>query len=112
MLAGDLVKQLSPGKSEMSYACWTKQTCQSSQVPSPTRPHMIVFDLDEGAGTKKVPLPPERTYEPTLTEDMLKELRIVGLRIEAHCHGVHQDIEWAFCGGQLYILQTRRAKVA
>lgn len=73
---------------------------------------MIVFDLDKGAGTKKVPLPPEKTHEPTLTEDMLKELGIVGLRIEAHYHGVPQDIEWAFCGGQLYILQTRRAKVA
>ena len=107
ILAGDLVKQLSPGKSEMSYACWTKQTCQSSQVPSPTRLQMTVFDLDKGAGTKKVPLPPEKTHEPELTEDMLKELRI-----EAHCHGVPQDTEWAFCGGQLYILQTRRAKVA
>lgn len=68
---------------------------------------MIVFDLDKGAGTKEVPLPPEKTHEPTLTEDMLKELRI-----EAHYHGVPQDIEWAFCGGQLYIFQTRRAKVA
>ena len=107
MLAGDLVKQLSPGKSEMSYACWTKQTCQLSQVPSLTRPHMIVLDLDQGAGTKSVPLPPEKTHEPTLTEDMLRELRI-----EAHYHGVPQDIEWAFCRGQSYILQTRRARVA
>jgi phosphoenolpyruvate synthase/pyruvate phosphate dikinase len=73
---------------------------------------MIVFDTEMGRGTKKVPVPPEKVSKPALTEHMLKELGMVGLNIEAHYNGVPQDIEWAFCGGQLYVLQTRRARVA
>jgi pyruvate,water dikinase len=73
---------------------------------------MIVFDIEMGRGTKKVPVLPEKVSKPVLTEHMLKELGMVGLSIEAHYNRVPQDIEWAFCGGQLYILQTRRARVA
>ena len=72
---------------------------------------MIVLDDDKGTGSKKVQVPPEKAGEPALTEDMLKALGREGLRIEAHFKGVIQDIEWAYCGGQLYILQTRRGKV-
>jgi len=72
---------------------------------------MITFDIDKGTGKKKVPVPSEKAHAPALTEDMLKALGKVGLSIEAHFKGVPQDIEWAFSGGQLYILQTRRAKI-
>jgi pyruvate,water dikinase len=72
--------------------------------------HMVVFDEKEGWGTKKAQVPPEKIDKPTLTDEMLKELGMIGLRIENH-YGMPQDIEWAFCRGELYILQTRKARV-
>lgn len=49
---------------------------------------MIVFDDNKGTGNRKVPVPPEKAREPALTKDILKELGIVGLRIEAYSNGV------------------------
>jgi pyruvate,water dikinase len=72
--------------------------------------HMVVFDEQEGWGTKKVQVAAENRDKATLTEEMLKELGMIGLRIEKH-YGKPQDIEWAFCGGKLHILQTRKARV-
>ena len=71
---------------------------------------MVVFDQEKGRGDKKVQVPGEKADKPTLTEEMLKELGTIGLSIENDC-GTPQDIEWAFCREQLYILQTRKAKV-
>jgi pyruvate, water dikinase len=76
----------------------------------PNKSDMLVLDQDKGWGTKKVQVPAEKIDNPTLTEEMLKELAMIGLRIEKH-YGIPQDIEWAFCRGELHILQTRKAKV-
>jgi pyruvate,water dikinase len=47
----------------------------------------------------------ERTQQ-VLAAPAVLELAAVGARIEAH-YGVPQDVEWAFEGGALYILQSR-----
>lgn len=70
---------------------------------------MVVYDRDKGIGSKQIPVPPERVQQPTLTDSMLKELAITGLRIEAH-YGIPQDIEWAYSHGRLFILQSRTAR--
>jgi pyruvate,water dikinase len=45
----------------------------------------------------------------TLRDDQLVELGQLGLRVEAY-FGVPCDIEWAFAGGQSYLLQSRPIK--
>jgi pyruvate,water dikinase len=69
----------------------------------------IVYDREKGMGSKRMPVPPEKEEQPSLTDSMLKELIMTGIDIENH-YGVPQDIEWAYNGGRLYILQSRRAK--
>jgi pyruvate,water dikinase len=70
---------------------------------------MIVYDRGEGMRSKQVPVPAEKVQQPTLTASMLKQLAMTGLQIEAH-YGIPQDIEWAYSGGRLFILQSRTAR--
>jgi pyruvate,water dikinase len=63
----------------------------------------------EGGGAKWAEVAAEKVSEPTLTEAEVEELCRTACLIEEH-YGCHQDIEWAFEKGKLYILQARRAK--
>ena len=47
-----------------------------------------------------------RALAPALTDAQLQELAATCLRIEAH-YGRPVDVEWAFAGGRLYLLQAR-----
>lgn len=47
----------------------------------------------------------------SLGEAELRELLALGLRVESH-YGKPQDIEWAFAGGRLFLLQTRPVTAA
>ena len=69
--------------------------------------HMVVRDEGQGTGSKVVGVPADRSTLPVLDEDQLRELGTTALEIEAH-YGAPQDIEWAFQGRDLYLLQTRR----
>jgi phosphoenolpyruvate synthase/pyruvate phosphate dikinase len=53
-----------------------------------------------------VPVPPERRGVACLDDAQLAALLDVAKRIEAH-FGTHQDVEWAFAGGELFVLQAR-----
>jgi len=64
----------------------------------------------EGGGRQWIKNSPEKAQQPTLTAAQLHELCRASCLIEEH-YRIPQDIEWAFEGGRLYILQTRRAKV-
>ncbi|MHB0999428.1 MAG: phosphoenolpyruvate synthase [Armatimonadota bacterium] len=48
----------------------------------------------------------EEATRPSLTDDDVRELAIIGKRIHEH-YGKPQDIEWAIEGGKKYIVQTR-----
>jgi len=61
-------------------------------------------------GAEWVAVEAGKINKPTLSDEQLKELCKIGCNIEEH-YGCHQDIEWAFEKGDLYILQARRAKV-
>ncbi|MFR0355724.1 PEP/pyruvate-binding domain-containing protein [Streptomyces sediminimaris] len=63
-----------------------------------------------GGGTAIVPVPAERRGVPSLTPGQLEELAKAGARCEALLGGP-QDIEWAFTGGRLRILQSRPVTV-
>jgi len=64
----------------------------------------------EGGGAKWAEVAAEKVSQPTLAEGQVEELCRTACLIEEH-YGCHQDIEWAFEKGKLYILQARRAKV-
>lgn len=64
---------------------------------------MVVYS---GAGTRVVPVPPEKRALQALDASQIARLARLGLDIEAH-YGHPMDIEWAFSGSGLYILQAR-----
>ncbi len=65
----------------------------------------------EGGGRQWVKNSPEKANQPTLSRAQLRELCRASCIIEEH-YRYPQDIEWAFEKDKLYILQTRRAKIA
>jgi rifampicin phosphotransferase len=68
------------------------------------KPERIVFDRAKGSGTTR-----ERVEDPrarTLTDDEVRELAKTCIAIE-NAFGRPQDIEFAFAGDGLYILQSR-----
>lgn len=70
---------------------------------------MITFDQEQGFGRKEYPVPNEQASAPTLTDAQVKELAQTGTRIE-NVFGCPQDIEWAYEGENLYILQSRKIR--
>ena len=66
----------------------------------------IRFDLARGAGTASVAVKPERVEARCLDDLALERLRRAGVAVE-QAFGRPQDIEFAFAGGELYILQAR-----
>ncbi len=59
-----------------------------------------------GAGVREEPVPDELVQRAALDPRQLEELVALGRRIEAH-FGDPRDVEWAFAGGTLYVLQAR-----
>ncbi len=72
------------------------------------RKEQTFIQAKEG-GAEWVPVEPDRINKPTLTENQIEELCRIACSVEEH-YGCHQDIEWAYEKGNLYILQARRAK--
>ena len=67
--------------------------------------------IEEGGGVRQVALSPEQSHTCSLTKNQLKTLVQKAVEILQH-YGYPQDIEWAFVGDQLYILQTRAITTA
>ncbi len=65
----------------------------------------IIYDAGNG-GTVKVSVDESRRKQSVLTEEQITALVQEGVRIEKH-YGHPMDIEWAFKGGNIYILQAR-----
>src|SRR5829696_4534857 len=57
-------------------------------------------------GTEERPVPEARRRQPVLDDEAAATLARYGARIEDH-YGSPQDIEWAFAGGEFFILQAR-----
>jgi rifampicin phosphotransferase len=66
-----------------------------------------VVPNEDHTGTIHTEVPAARRREPSLTDDHLKALARLGLAVQEHYDGIPQDIEWAMCGGELFLLQSR-----
>ncbi|MGS2811394.1 phosphoenolpyruvate synthase [Nocardia sp. MW-W600-9] len=58
-------------------------------------------------GDRRVAVPDAESAEPVLTEDRAHAVAELALAVQAHHHGVPQDIEWAFDETDLWIVQAR-----
>jgi pyruvate,water dikinase len=65
----------------------------------------IVADGDNGVRMESVA--EEDRSKSSISPEQLNELCETALQIEALYEGLPQDIEWAFCGGKLHLLQSR-----
>ncbi len=72
--------------------------------------HMTVRSED-GHGTRQADVPEALRTRATLTDEQLRELAAIGVRIEQH-YGYPQDIEWGFAQGRFAILQSREVTAA
>ena len=68
------------------------------------KPYKIVFDEEKGFGTKQAEN--ENSSTSSLTDKQIKEIAQEIKKI-VEIYGKPQDIEWAYEGGKLYILQAR-----
>lgn len=66
---------------------------------------IAIHTLPEG-GTVEREVPPELRERPCLDDEQLEQLGRLADRCE-QVYGPARDIEWAFAGGQLYLLQCR-----
>jgi EmrB/QacA subfamily drug resistance transporter len=66
----------------------------------------FVIRFDDKGGTIERPVRPEDILRPSLTDPQLMELHRLARRCETH-FASPQDIEWAFTGGELVLLQSR-----
>lgn len=66
----------------------------------------IVFDTDKGLGTREVTIDAPQSLTACLDDATVLALRDMGNRI-AQLKRYPQDIEWAVCKGEVFILQTR-----
>ncbi|MBC7910047.1 MAG: PEP/pyruvate-binding domain-containing protein [Pyrinomonadaceae bacterium] len=63
-----------------------------------------LLTFDENGGVKEVPLTGDRAV---LTDEVVRRLVSAAQKIERVFGGKHQDIEWAYMRGQIYIVQSR-----
>ena len=70
---------------------------------------MVTLDRERGTGRRKYPLEASRAGRSSLSDEQLFELAALGERIEV-VFKHPQDIEWAYEGGSLFVLQSRSIK--
>lgn len=63
-----------------------------------------LLTFDENGGVKEIPITGDRAV---LTDDVVRRLVRAATKIKGVFGGKHQDIEWAYMRGQIYIVQSR-----
>jgi phosphoenolpyruvate synthase/pyruvate phosphate dikinase len=97
------------GRSMTDSFILDKRTGKVKQRAIAAKTMMVVMDDDRGHGRKEVPVPSDRANLPTLSDAQLAELCAIGRLIEDH-FAFPADIEWAYQGGKLYLLQARKIR--
>ena len=72
-----------------------------------SKEHKIIRDSANGNGTLHLSVPDADRARFSLTDEQAGALAEIGLRIQAAYDDMPQDIEWAFHGGNFYVLQAR-----
>ena len=67
----------------------------------------IIRNKDTGNGVVHLEVAEERRARFCMSDAQVTELAAIGLRIQEAYQGFPQDIEWAYQGGQFYVLQAR-----
>jgi phosphohistidine swiveling domain-containing protein len=67
----------------------------------------MVRDPETGHNTVTEAVPENRQSVPSLSDAQVLELADLGRRVQSFYEDIPQDIEWAFNGGQFYVLQSR-----
>jgi pyruvate,water dikinase len=80
-----------------------RDSCRVSSVRVGLQSHQIVSAPD---GDRRVELPAEQGGRRVLSDDEIVRVAQLGIRVEQH-YGAPQDMEWAFVGDDLYLLQSR-----
>jgi pyruvate,water dikinase len=86
-----------------------KQTLRSKTSRIARKNVMVTIDDARGEGRAERPVPAELADRRTLSAEQLVELGAVGRDIAAH-FGFEADVEWAYRGAELYVLQARRIR--
>lgn len=81
-----------------------RRTLAAKRTDIGAKERQIVADGEQG--TRLAEVPAKERERAALTAAMLRQLAETALEVEA-LHGTPQDIEWAFCGGKLRLLQSR-----
>lgn len=63
-----------------------------------------LLTFDETGGVKEIPITGDRAV---LTDEVIRRLARAASRIKGVFGGKQQDIEWAYMGGQIFIVQSR-----
>ena len=69
----------------------------------------VSLDRERGLGRKKYPLDGNRATQSSLTDQQVFEIAALGEKIEV-VFSQPQDVEWAYEGGLLFVLQSRSIK--
>ncbi len=83
-----------------------KQTGTILSAQTGHKTFKIVYDESGREGNREVALDEGKARQSCLREEQIADLVTAGRGIEEH-YGRPQDIEWAYAGGHLYILQAR-----
>lgn len=95
------------GKSLNDFYVLDKDSLAVGQRQIARKNLMVTMDHSKGSGRKEHEVPPAWATRPTLSDAQLVELGATSKSIEQH-FGFNVDIEWAYQGKTLYILQARR----
>jgi pyruvate,water dikinase len=91
-----------------------KQTlAEVSRVVEPQQEMLVYVSGHSGdpqGANRYVPVPAYMDVAPVLTDEQIRQLAEIGLRVERH-YGRAQDIEWAFQDGRFYLTQARPVTV-
>lgn len=66
----------------------------------------LAIEYAENGGTREVTVPPNKCFEPCLSDQELRALVALGERVEQH-YARPMDIEWGYANKKFYMLQAR-----
>jgi pyruvate,water dikinase len=97
------------GKSMNDFYVISKSPLRLKDKKISRKTLMVSFDEQKGFGRKEMGVTPDKMDAPTLSDRQALDLGEIGLKIEV-LFGYPQDIEWAYEGEELFILQSRNIR--
>jgi pyruvate,water dikinase len=82
-----------------------RKTMKATDTIIGAKEQKIVSDGEQG--TRLEDIAEEDRGTSSLSDEAIEELVTLALKAEAHFGGVPQDVEWAYSGGKLFMLQSR-----